>query len=144
MAAPPIPPIKLGLIATGLAVTDSSAEQAADSTIDAPSDLAPNLSSERRVTHSSSDATPYPTVFRGIGNGYRAEFVDVANAPRFGLRPVGGGARNVATAMVVQRALDSAQRAAELALDSLPAASPVHGATGLPGRHINSSATVVA
>jgi predicted dehydrogenase len=87
------------------------AVQAANSTIDAPSDLALNLvftggaignytasypeipvppepndmrlygtegvlagsSSERRVTHSGSDATTHKTVFRGIDNGYRAE-----------------------------------------------------------------------
>jgi predicted dehydrogenase len=218
---------------------------AANSTIEAPSDLALNLvftggaignytasypeipvpephdmrlygtegvlagsSSERRVTHSSSDATTHTTVFRGSDNGYRAELVsragnqapnspaqlpaggvagraqvrsstratrrlasenpdpptyaphfrretlvDFADAVRFGPRPAGSVAQSVADAMVVQRTLDSAERAAELALDPVPGAGPVplwrpRGSTGLfdglPGQHISSSATFVA
>lgn len=169
------------------------AVQAANSTIDAPSDLALNLvftggaignytasypeipvppepndmrlygtegvlvlagsESERRVTHSGSDATTHTTVFRGIDNGYRAELVDFADAVQFGLRPVGSVAQSVANAMVVQRALDSAERAAELALDPVPGAGPVplwrpRGSTGLfdglPGQRISSSASFVA
>lgn len=167
--------------------------QAANSTIDAPSDLALNLvftagaignytasypeipvppepndmrlygtegvlvlagsSSERRVTRSSSAATTHTTVFRGIDNGYRAELVDFADAVRFGVRPVGSVAQSVANAMVVQRALDSAERAAELALDPVPGAGPVplwrpRGSTGLfdglPGQRISSSASFAA
>jgi predicted dehydrogenase len=167
------------------------AVRAANSTIDAPSDLALNLvftggaignytasypeipvppepndmrlygnegvlagsSSERRVTHSSSDATTHTTVFRGIDDGYRGELVDFADAVRFWLRPVGIVAQSVANAMVVRRALDSAERAAELALDPVPDAGPVplwrpRGSTGLfgglPGQRISSSATFVA
>jgi predicted dehydrogenase len=110
-------------------------------------------SSERRVTHSSSDATTHATVFRGIDNGYHAELVDFADAVRFGPRPVGSVAQSVANAMVVQRALDSAERAAELALDPVPGAGPVplwrpRGSTrlfdGLPGQRISSSASFVA
>jgi predicted dehydrogenase len=81
--------------------------------------------SERRVTRSGSDATTHTTVFRGIDNGYRAELVDFADAVQFGVRPVGSAAQSVANAMVVQRALDSAERAAVLALDSVPGAGPV-------------------
>ena len=169
------------------------AVQAANSTIDAPSDLALNLvftggaignytasypeipvppepndmrlygtegvlvlagsSSERRVTHSSSDATTHTTVFRGIDDGHRAELVDFADAVQFGLRPVGSVAQSVANAMVVQRALDSAERAAELVLGPVPGAGPVplwrpRGSTGLfdglPGQRISSSASSVA
>lgn len=110
-------------------------------------------SSERRVTHSRSDATTHTTVFRGSDNGYRAELADFADAVRFGLRPVGNVAESVANAMVVQRALDSAERAAELALDPVPDAGPVplwrpRGSTGLfdgpPGQRISSSASFVA
>jgi predicted dehydrogenase len=169
------------------------AVQAANSTIDGPSDLVLNLvftggaignytasypeipvpsepndmrlygtegvlvlagsSSECRVTHSGSDATTHTTVFRGIDNGYRAELVDFADAVQFGQRPVGSVAQSVANAMVVQRALDSAERAAELALDPVPGAGPVplwrpRGSTGLfdglPGQRISSSASFVA
>lgn len=169
------------------------AVQAANSTIDGPSDLALNIvftggaignytasypeipvppepndmrlygtegvlvlagsESERRVTHSGSDGTTHTTVFRGIDNGYRAELVDFADAVQFGLRPVGSVAQSVANAMVVQRALDSAERAAELALDPVPGAGPVplwrpRGSTGLfdglPGQRISSSASFVA
>lgn len=78
------------------------------------------------------------TVFRGIDNGYRAELIDFAAAVRFG---------------VVQRALDSAVRAAVLALDPVPGAGPVplwrpRGSTGLfggqPGQRISSSASFAA
>lgn len=110
-------------------------------------------SSERRVTHSSSDATIHATVFRGIDNGYRAELVDFADAVRFGPRPVDSVAQSVANAMVVPRALDSAERTAELAFAPLFGAGPVplwrpRGSTGLvgglPGQRISSSATFVA
>jgi predicted dehydrogenase len=170
------------------------AVQAANSTIDAPSDLTLNLvftggaignytasypeipvpppepndmrlygtegvlvlagsESERRVTRSSSDATTHTTVFRGIDNGYRAELVDFADAVQFGVRPVGSVAQSVANAMVVQRAFDSAERAAALALDPVPGAGPVplwrpRGSTGLfdglPGQQISSSASFAA
>jgi predicted dehydrogenase len=169
------------------------AVQVANSTIDAPSDLALNLvftggaignytasypeipvppepndmrlygtegvlvlagsKSERRVTRSGSDATTHTTVFRGIDNGYRAELVDFADAVQFGVRPVGSVAQSVANAMVVQRALDSAERAAALALDPVPGAGPVplwrpRGSTGLfdglPGQRISSSASFAA
>ncbi|WP_199444368.1 Gfo/Idh/MocA family protein [Umezawaea beigongshangensis] len=108
---------------------------------------------ERRVTCSSSDATTRTTVFRGIDNGYRAELVDFADAVQFGVRPVGSVAQSVANAMVVQRALDSAERAAALALDPVPGAGPVplwrpRGSTGLfdglPGQRISSSASFAA
>jgi predicted dehydrogenase len=167
--------------------------QTANSTMDAPSDLALNLvftggaignytasypeipvppepnemrlygtegvlvlagsESEQRVTRSGSDATTHTTVFRGIDNGYRAELVDFADAVQFGVRPVGSVAQSVANAMVVQRALDSAERAAVLALDPVPGAGPVplwrpRGSTelfdGLPGQRISSSASFAA
>jgi predicted dehydrogenase len=169
------------------------AVQTANSTMDAPSDLALNLvftggaignytasypeipvppepnemrlygtegvlvlagsESEQRVTRSGSDATTHTTVFRGIDNGYRAELVDFADAVQFGVRPVGSVAQSVANAMVVQRALDSAERAAVLALDPVPGAGPVplwrpRGSTelfdGLPGQRISSSASFAA
>ncbi|MGW5722054.1 Gfo/Idh/MocA family protein [Amycolatopsis sp. NPDC003865] len=169
------------------------AVQAANSTIDAPSDLTLNLvftggaignytasfpeipvppepndmrlygtegvlvlagsESERRVTRSSADATTHTTVFRGIDNGYRAELVDFADAVQFGARPAGSVAQSVANAMVVQRAFDSAERAAALALDVVPGAGPVplwrpRGHTGLfdglPGQRISSSASFAA
>lgn len=169
------------------------AVQAANSTIDAPSDLALTLvftggaigsytasfpeiplppepndmrlygtegvlvlagsESELRVTRSSRDATTHTTVFRGSDNGYRAELVDFADAVQFGVRPVGSVAQSVANAMVVQRALDSADQAAALALDPVPGAGPVplwrpRGSAGLfdglPGQRISSSASFAA
>jgi predicted dehydrogenase len=169
------------------------AVQTANSTIDAPSDLALNLvftggaignytasypeipvppepnemrlygtegvlvlagsETERRVTRSGSDATAHTTVFRGSDNGYRAELVDFADAVQFGARPVGSVAQSVANAMVVQRALDSAERAAVLALDPVPGAGPVplwrpRGSAGLfdglPGQRISSTASFAA
>ncbi|MEU4525152.1 Gfo/Idh/MocA family oxidoreductase [Amycolatopsis sp. NPDC024027] len=169
------------------------AVQAANSTIDAPSDLALNLvfaggaignytasfpdipvppepnemrlygtegvlvlagsEPECRVTRSGPDATTHTTVFRGSDNGYRAELVDFADAVQFGVRPVGSVAQSVANAMVVQRAFDSAERAAALALDPVPGAGPVplwrpRGSTGLfdglPGQRISSSASFAA
>ncbi|MDT7804933.1 MAG: hypothetical protein QOI78_8366 [Actinomycetota bacterium] len=169
------------------------AVQTANSTIDAPSDLALNLvftggaignytasfpeipvppepndmrlygtegvlvlagsESERRVTRSGSDATTHTTVFRGSDNGYRAELVDFADAVQFGVRPVGSVAQSVANAMVVQRAFDSAERAAVLALDPVPGAGPVplwrpRGSAGLfdglPGQRSSSSASFAA
>jgi predicted dehydrogenase len=169
------------------------AVQAANSTIDAPSDLALTLvftggaignytasfpeipvppepnemrlygtegvlvlagdESERRVTRSSPDATTHTTVFRGSDNGYRAELVDFADAVQFGARPVGSVAQSVANTMVVQRALDSAERAAVLALDPVPGAGPVplwrpRGSAGLfdglPGQRISSTASFAA
>jgi predicted dehydrogenase len=110
-------------------------------------------SSERRVTRSGSDATTHTTVFRGVDDGHRAELVDFADAVQFGVRPVGSVAQSVANAMVVQRGLDSAERAAELALDLVPGAGPVplwrpRGSTGLfdglPGQRISSSASFAA
>jgi hypothetical protein len=110
-------------------------------------------SSKRRVTRSSSGATAYPTVFRGVDNGYRAEPVDFADAARFGVRPVGSVARSAANVMVVRRALGSAERAAVLALDPMPGAGPEplwrpRGSTGLvdgrPGQRISSSASFAA
>ncbi|MCS7477072.1 Gfo/Idh/MocA family protein [Umezawaea endophytica] len=109
--------------------------------------------SERRVTRSSPDATTHTTVFRGIDNGYRAELVDFADAVQFGVRPVGSVAQSVANALVVQRALDSAEQTAVLALDPVPGAGPVplwrpRGSTGLfdglPGQRISSSASFAA
>jgi predicted dehydrogenase len=169
------------------------AVQAANSTIDAPSDLALTLvftggaigsytasylelpvppepndmrlygtagvlvlagsDAERRVTRSSADATTHTTVFRGIDNGYRAELLDFADAVQFGVRPVGSVAQSVANAMVVQRAFDSAEQAAALALDPVPGAGPVplwrpRGSArlfgGLPGQRISSSASFAA
>ncbi|MEV6447404.1 Gfo/Idh/MocA family oxidoreductase [Amycolatopsis sp. NPDC051716] len=169
------------------------AVQAANSTIDAPSDLALNLvfaggaignytasfpdipvppepnemrlygtegvlvlagsEPECRVTRSGPDATTHTTVFRGSDNGYRAELVDFADAVQFGVRPVGSVAQSVANALVVQRAFDSAERAAALALDPVPGAGPVplwrpRGSTGLfdglPGQRISSSASFAA
>ncbi|RSD11860.1 Gfo/Idh/MocA family protein [Amycolatopsis eburnea] len=169
------------------------AVQAANSTIDAPSDLALNLvftggaignytasfpeipvppepnemrlygtegvlvlagsEAERRVTRSGRDASTRTTVFRGIDNGYRAELVDFADAVQFGVPPVGSVAQSVANAMVVQRALDSAERAAVLTLDPVPGAGPVplwrpRGSAGLfdglPGQRISSSASFAA
>ncbi|MEV6825323.1 Gfo/Idh/MocA family oxidoreductase [Amycolatopsis sp. NPDC051102] len=169
------------------------AVQAANSTIDAPSDLTLNLvftggaignytasfpeipvppepnemrlygtegvlvlagsESERHVTRSSPDASTHTTVFRGSDNGYRAELVDFADAVQFGVRPVGSVAQSVANAMVVQRALDSAEQAAALALDPVPGAGPVplwrpRGSAGLfdglPGQRISSSASFAA
>ncbi|WP_103342010.1 Gfo/Idh/MocA family protein [Amycolatopsis sp. CA-126428] len=169
------------------------AVQAANSTIDAPSDLTLNLvfaggaignytasfpdipvppepnemrlygtegvlvlagpEPECRVTRSGSDATTHTTVFRGSDNGYRAELVDFADAVQFGVRPVGSVAQSVANAMVVQRAFDSAERAAALALDPVPGAGPVplwrpRGSVGLfdglPGQRISSSASFAA
>ncbi len=169
------------------------AVQTANSTIDAPSDLALNLvftggaignytasyteipvppepndmrlygtegvlvlagsESERSVTRSGSGATTHTTLFRGSDNGYRAELVDFADAVQFGVRPVGSVAQSVANAMVVQRAFDSAERAAVLALDPVPGAGPVplwrpRGAAGLfeglPGQRISSSASFAA
>jgi predicted dehydrogenase len=110
-------------------------------------------SSRRRVTRGGSDATTNTTVFRGVDNGHRAKLVEHADAVRFGVRHVGSAAHGVANAMVVQRALDSAVRAAELALDPAPGAGPVpprrsRGSTALffgpPGQHINSSASFAA
>ncbi|MBE8521139.1 Gfo/Idh/MocA family oxidoreductase [Amycolatopsis sp. H6(2020)] len=170
-----------------------AAVQTANSTIDAPSDLALNLvftggaignytasyieipvppepndmrlygtegvlvlagaEPERRVTRSSTEAITHTTVFRGIDNGYRAELVDFADAVQFGVRPVGSVAQSVANAMVVQRAFDSAERAAALELDPVPGAGPVplwrpRGSTGLfdglPGQRISSSASFAA
>jgi hypothetical protein len=95
--------------------------------------------SERHVTRSNSDATTHTTVF--------------ADAVQFGVRPVGSVAQSVANAMVVQRALHSAERAAVLALDPVPGAGPVplwrpRGSTGLfeglPGQRISSSASFAA
>ncbi|OXM64689.1 Gfo/Idh/MocA family protein [Amycolatopsis vastitatis] len=169
------------------------AVQAANSTVDAPSDLALNLvfaggaignytasfpeipvpsepndmrlygtegvlvlagsEPECRVTRSGSDATTHTTVFRGSDNGYRAELVDFADAVQFGARPVGSVAQSVANAMVVQRAFDSAERAAVLALDPVPGAGPVplwrpRGSAGLfdglPGQRISSTASFAA
>ncbi|GAB3890934.1 hypothetical protein GCM10029964_063280 [Kibdelosporangium lantanae] len=109
--------------------------------------------SERRVTRSSPDATTHTTVFRGIDNGHRAELVDFADAVQFGVRPVGSVAQSVANTMVVQRALDSAEQAAVLALDPVPGAGPVplwrpRGSTGLfdglPGHRTSSSASFAA
>lgn len=169
------------------------AVQAANSTIDAPSDLALTLvftggaigsytasfpeiplppepndmrlygtggvlvlagsEAERRVTRSSPDATTHTTVFRGSDNGYRAELADFADAVQFGARPVGSVAQSVANARVVQRALDSADQAAALALDPVPGAGPVplwrpRGCAGLfdglPGRRTSSSASFAA
>ncbi|HWO63270.1 MAG TPA: Gfo/Idh/MocA family oxidoreductase [Umezawaea sp.] len=109
--------------------------------------------SERRVTRSSPDATTHTTVFRGVDNGYRAELVDFADAVQFGVRPVGSVAQSVANAMVVQRALDSAERAAAMVLDPVPGAGPVplwrpRGSTGLfdglPGQRTSSSASFAA
>ncbi|WIY01947.1 Gfo/Idh/MocA family oxidoreductase [Amycolatopsis mongoliensis] len=109
--------------------------------------------SERRVTHSGSDATAHTTVFHGSDNGYRAELVDFADAVQFGVRPVGSVAQSVANALVVQRALDSAERAAALALDPVPGAGPVplwrpRGSAGLfdglPGQRISSTASFAA
>ncbi|GAA5165819.1 Gfo/Idh/MocA family oxidoreductase [Amycolatopsis dongchuanensis] len=109
--------------------------------------------SERRVTRSGPDATTHTTVFRGSDNGYRAELVDFADAVRFGARPVGSVAQSVANTMVVQRAFDSAERAAALALDPVPGAGPVplwrpRGSAGLfdglPGQRISSSASFAA
>jgi len=170
-----------------------AAVQAANSTIDGPSDLTLNLvftggaignytasyadipippepnemrlygtegvlvlagsQPECRVTRSGSDATTHTTVFRGIDNGYRAELVDFADAVQFGVRPAGSVAQSVANAMVVQRAFDSAERAAALALDPVPGAGPVplwrpRGSAGLfdglPGQRISSSASFAA
>jgi hypothetical protein len=45
---------------------------------------------------------------RGIDHGCRAEFVDFADAVRFGVRPVGRVARSAAGAMVFQRPVDYA------------------------------------
>lgn len=136
MAAPTIPPIRLELYGTEGVLVLAGSE------------------SERRVTRSSSDATTHTakthtTVFRGIDNGYRAELIDFADAVQFGVRPVGSVAQNVANAMVVQRALDSAERAAVLALDPVPGAGPVplwrpRGSNGLPGQRISSSASFAA
>jgi predicted dehydrogenase len=169
------------------------AVQAANSTIDAPSDLTLNLvftggaignytasfpeiplppepndmrlygtegvlvlagsESECRVTRNCSDATSHTTVFRGIDNGYRAELVDFADAVQFGARPIGSVAQSVANAMVVQRALDSAERAAVMALDPVLGAGPVplwrpRGSAGLfdglPGQRISSTASFAA
>ena len=169
------------------------AVQTANSTIDAPSDLALNLvftggaignytasyvdipvppepndmrlygtegvlvlagsEAERRVTRSGADATSHTTVFRDIDNGYRSELVDFADAVQFGVRPVGSVAQSVANAMVVQRAFDSAERTAALALDPVPGAGPVplwrpRGSAGLfdglPGQRISSSASFAA
>ncbi|MGW4527368.1 Gfo/Idh/MocA family protein [Amycolatopsis sp. NPDC004378] len=108
---------------------------------------------ERRVTRSSADATTETMVFRGSDNGYRAELADFADAVQFGVRPVGSVAQSVANAMVVQRALDSAERAAVLALDPVPGAGPVplwrpRGSAGLfdglPGQRTSSSASFAA
>jgi predicted dehydrogenase len=108
---------------------------------------------ERRVTRSSADATTHTTVFRGIDNGYRAELVDFADAVQFGVRPAGSVAQSVANALVVQRAFDSAERAAALALGPVPGAGPVplwrpRGSAGLfdglPGQRISSSASFAA
>lgn len=205
MAAPPIPPMRLGPIGIGPAVeelhrpasrvlaeryelTAFSDSQAANSTIDAPSGLAPDLvltggaigtylashpgipappesddvrpagtqgvlagsSRQCRVPHSGSGTTTHPTLVRGSENRYRAR--PFADAVRSAPRQVGGATQSVADAMVVQRALDSAQRTAELALDPVSGTGPVpprrpRGSTGLfdglPGR-ISSSATFVA
>ncbi|MEU7786612.1 Gfo/Idh/MocA family oxidoreductase [Amycolatopsis sp. NPDC049159] len=108
---------------------------------------------ERRVTRSSPDATTHTTVFRGIDNGYRAELADFADAVQFGLRPVGSVAQSVANAMVVQRALDSAEQAAALTLAPVPGAGAVplwrpRGSTGLfdglPGQRSSSTASFAA
>jgi hypothetical protein len=180
MAAPAIPPIRLVLTSTGLAVeephrpalrrsccrtsrsTSSTGGAIGTCTASCPGiPVAQQPDDMRHGTegapssseHSGAKATTHPTVFRGIGNGHRAELVDLAGAPRFGLRPVGGAARSVVGAMVVQRALHCAQRAAEPALDPVPGAGPVplrrpRGPAGPfdgpPGQPISSAATPVA
>lgn len=212
MAAPPIPPIRLGLIGTGLAVeklhwpasrgltdryvvtafTDSAAEQSgrfADYSGVDPAratafltlaaghpdrhiaqirllcgDIA-RVHGAVRTANSTIDAPSDPTldlVFTGgaIGN-HTASYPEIPVPPEpndvrlYGTEGVltGRVAQSVANAMVVQRALDSAERAAELALDPVPGAGPVplwrpRGSTGLfdglPGQRISSSASFAA
>ncbi|WP_037264049.1 hypothetical protein [Kibdelosporangium aridum] len=123
MAAPTIPPIRLGLIGT--------------------EDVLAGFEPEHRATRSGSDATTHTatthtTVVRGVDNDYRGELIDFADAVQLGVRLVGRVAQSVANVMVVQRALDSAQRAAVLALD------PRSDSAGRPGQRIRSSASFAA
>jgi hypothetical protein len=187
MAAPVIPPIRLGLIGTGLAVeqlhwptslanrfvvtafTDISAEQSRR--FAGHSGIGP----ARAAVFLALAASHSTFVLTGgaIGN-YPASYPEIPVPPDssdmrlYGTEGVlvlagsssegrvtysGSDATTHTNAMVVQRALGSAERAAELALDPLPGAGPVplrrpRGSTGLfdglPGQRISSSATVVA
>ena len=122
MAAPTIPPIRRGLIGTGLAV----------------------------------EKLRWPALRRLAGRYVVTAFTDrsAEQSKRFADYSGPGPDRAVllarddvdavliAVPMVVQRALDSAERATVLALDPVPGGGPVsRGPTGLPGQRISSSAS---
>jgi predicted dehydrogenase len=73
---------------------------------------------ERRVTLTRADGTTRTDVFRGIDNGYYAELCDFADAVRHGAPVVGTVAQSVANMRIVLGALDSADQAAVVALDT--------------------------
>jgi predicted dehydrogenase len=98
---------------------------------------------ERRVTLTRADGATRTDVFRGIDNGYFAELCDFADAVLLGESVVGTIAQSVANMRIVLAALDSAERAAVVALEvssegGVPLWRP-RGADGLfeglPGRH---------
>jgi predicted dehydrogenase len=98
---------------------------------------------DRRVTLTRSDGTTRTDAFRDIDNGYYAELCDFADAVRHGEPVVGTVAQSVANMRVVLAALDSAERAAVVPLDTpgeggVPLWRP-RGAAGLfdsfPGEH---------
>lgn len=73
---------------------------------------------ERRVTLLRADGTTRSDVFRGIDNGYYAELCDFADAVRHGGPVVGTIAQSVANMRIVLAALDSAERAMVVELES--------------------------
>lgn len=182
MAAPAIPPIRPGLIGTGLAVerlhrpasrrhADALAAGYPDRTFvvgengevdELRAAAVVDTAEDGRVGGGVGAAARHAALRLGSGGHEHAlAAVQPAVQPRavqpravrFGVRPVGGVARSAANEIVVQRALDSAQRVAALALDPVPGAGPVplwrhRGSTGLfdglPGQRFSSSASLAA
>jgi hypothetical protein len=155
MAAPAIPPTRPGLIGTGPAVGVPhrlASRGLADRRVVTASAVGEDVLGEKSTSMTrSSPETTTPTSFRD--NGHRAELVDFADAVPFEVRPFGSIARSAADAMIVQRPLDPAQRAAVPVLDPVPGKGPVplwqpRRSTGLfnvlPGQHICSSASFAA
>ncbi|MEV4314811.1 hypothetical protein [Actinocrispum sp. NPDC049592] len=132
MAAPTIPVIRLGLIGTGLAVGKPRRPALCGLTDRYVITAFTGSSAEIPLPPEPNDMRLYGT--EGVLAGSESE-------------------RRVTYPMVVQRALDSTQRAAVLALDPVPAAGAVplwrpRGSAGLfdglPGQRISSSASFAA
>lgn len=119
MAALTIPPIRLGLVGTGLAVEKLRW---------------PALG--RLADHGGAGPT------QAAAERAASPALDDADAVPFGVRPLGSVGQSVANAMVVQRALDSAERAAVLEPDPVPGSTGL--LDGLPGQQISSSASFAA